>query len=79
MAMISLQLQQTTVTKVERAGDCLAATFRRDLEGGHVYSRDWVTFHGTLAEMRDFANQILAALPSEQLIEAPSGEVLAEA
>src|SRR5262245_18873580 len=70
MASISLHLdgEQRFIGAITE-GECVAVALSSDLDvmGEKVArSRDWVTLHGSIADMRRFAEGILNALPKQR-------------
>jgi hypothetical protein len=67
MAQVSLNIDgEIEVSPVEEDG-CLSVHLTAWLEEAreNLYCRDWVTFHGSVQNMREFAQKILSALPAE--------------
>lgn len=84
MASISLSVSTENesnihVTPLEREGDCLSINLSMNLNvcGEHyVHSRDWVTIHGSIADIRLLAERMLAALPQKSA--EPDAAMIAE-
>ena len=76
MATISLNVSTDhgstiEIQPLENEGDCLSISVRTNMpplfEGDEpwVFSRDWVTVHGSVADIRCLAQRMLSALPAE--------------
>lgn len=72
MAQISLSVSTENdstieVSPVENEGDCMGIHLHTKIKtfgSPFTYSKDWVTIHGTRADMRKLATAMLYALPA---------------
>lgn len=74
MSQISLSVSREhgssiTVNSMIEGNECLSIQLETKHSSGHIYSKDHVYVHGTVEDMRYFAEQMLAALPVAEVAE----------